>query len=220
MSAIRFPGESDAYRSARDALLAEEIALREQVAAVAARRAGLPPGGAAAREYGFEALDDAGGSVEVGLSDLFTGERDALFVYGLMYGPDASTPCPMCCSFLDALDGNAHHLGQRLDLVVVARSPVARTARLARERGWRNLRLLSSAGSSFPLDYHLESAAGEQLPMANVFVRGDDEVRHHWGTEMLHAGLEGQPRHLDLMWPLWNVLDTIPAGRGEDWYPV
>ena len=36
---------------------------------------------------------------------------------------------------------------------------------------------------------------------------------------MLFAGLEGQPRHVDLLWPLWNVLDLTPEGRGTDWYP-
>ncbi len=227
MSAIRFPGESSEYRAARDALLAEEIALRAQVAEIAARRAELPPGGAVKKDYRFVAPAEGGGTSQVALADLFTGDRDALFVYGLMYGPDKD-PCPMCCSFLDALDGNARHLAERLDLVVVSRSPVERTGELGRARGWRNLRLLSSAGSDFPADYHLEGTDGAQLPMANVFVRDGGatrhrirhQIRHHWGSEMLYADLEGQPRHMDQMWPLWNVLDTVPAGRGTDWYPV
>ena len=25
-------------------------------------------------------------------------------------------------------------------------------------------------------------------------------------------------RHLDMIWPLWNVLDMTPTGRGQ-WYP-
>jgi predicted dithiol-disulfide oxidoreductase (DUF899 family) len=24
---------------------------------------------------------------------------------------------------------------------------------------------------------------------------------------------------VDLIWPLWNVLDFTPEGRGSDWYP-
>jgi predicted dithiol-disulfide oxidoreductase (DUF899 family) len=28
----------------------------------------------------------------------------------------------------------------------------------------------------------------------------------------------GNMRHLDMIWPLWNVLDMTPAGRGQ-WYP-
>jgi predicted dithiol-disulfide oxidoreductase (DUF899 family) len=26
-------------------------------------------------------------------------------------------------------------------------------------------------------------------------------------------------RHVDMMWPLWNVLDATPEGRGTDWFP-
>ncbi len=31
--------------------------------------------------------------------------------------------------------------------------------------------------------------------------------------------LEGDPRHVDLLWPLWNLFDLTPEGRGTDWYP-
>jgi predicted dithiol-disulfide oxidoreductase (DUF899 family) len=24
---------------------------------------------------------------------------------------------------------------------------------------------------------------------------------------------------VDMIWPLWNLLDVTPAGRGKDWYP-
>ena len=27
------------------------------------------------------------------------------------------------------------------------------------------------------------------------------------------------PRHVDLMWPLWAVLDRTQEGRGTDWWP-
>jgi predicted dithiol-disulfide oxidoreductase (DUF899 family) len=27
------------------------------------------------------------------------------------------------------------------------------------------------------------------------------------------------PRHVDTIWPLWNVLDCTPEGRGADWRP-
>nr|NIU78056.1 DUF899 domain-containing protein [Gammaproteobacteria bacterium] len=89
----------------------------------------------------------------------------------------------------------------------------------ARERGWDRLRMLSSQDNSFGADYFTENEKGDQMPMANVFVRRDGTVRHFWGSEMLYADVDGQPRHMDLMWPLWNVLDTTPEGRGSDWYP-
>jgi predicted dithiol-disulfide oxidoreductase (DUF899 family) len=29
---------------------------------------------------------------------------------------------------------------------------------------------------------------------------------------------EGEdPRHVDTIWPIWNVLDMTPTGRGMDW---
>ena len=26
-------------------------------------------------------------------------------------------------------------------------------------------------------------------------------------------------RHVDPIWPLWNLLDFTPEGRGKNWYP-
>ena len=51
---MRFPGESEEYRAARDALLASEIELRRAITAVAAQRAALPLGGEAPHDYEFE----------------------------------------------------------------------------------------------------------------------------------------------------------------------
>ena len=78
---------------------------------------------------------------------------------------------------------------------------------------------MSSAGNTYHADYLAEDTRGNQLPMANVFVRRDGMIHHYWGSELLFEGYEGgDPRHLDLMWPLWNVLDLAPEGRGEKWY--
>lgn len=27
------------------------------------------------------------------------------------------------------------------------------------------------------------------------------------------------PRHVDMIWPLWNLFDYMPEGRDEKWYP-
>jgi predicted dithiol-disulfide oxidoreductase (DUF899 family) len=85
---------------------------------------------------------------------------EALVVYSYMFSPAMEKPCPMCTCFLDGLEGNAHHIEQRASLVVVARSPIARIRELASARGWRRLRLLSSAGNTFNRDYHAESSDG------------------------------------------------------------
>src|SRR5687768_18511075 len=91
-SKSRWAGESADYRSARTALLAEEIALRRQIQRVAEQRRALPPG-PAPQDYRF--LDEQG--EEIGLADLF-GRHDTLFTYLWMYGPERERPCPMCRS--------------------------------------------------------------------------------------------------------------------------
>jgi predicted dithiol-disulfide oxidoreductase (DUF899 family) len=49
----RFPNESNQYRQARDALLAEEIELRRHIERVAEQRRALPPGGEVTKDYRF-----------------------------------------------------------------------------------------------------------------------------------------------------------------------
>ncbi|MBI3402398.1 MAG: DUF899 family protein [Acidobacteria bacterium] len=224
-SAVRFPGESPKYRAAREKLLKSEIALRRQIEAVAAERRKLPLGGAVKEDYVFEELttdpDHTTARRHVRLSQLFAPGKDTLVVYSYMFGPQMAAPCPMCTSMLDGLDGQAPHLRQRVNLAVVARSPIDRIREFARERGWSRLRLLSSAGNSYNRDYHGENKDGGQLPMLNVFTRKNGRIYHTYGSELLFApsdrGQDG--RHVDAIWPLWNVLDFTPEGRGTTWYP-
>ena len=137
-SPIRIPNESVEYRAARKALLAQEFELRRQIERVAAMRRALPPGGPVTGDYRFETED--------GPSDLagLFGDKQTLVVYNYMFGPERKRPCPMCTNLLDAWDGNADDITQRVSLVVVARSPLERLAAVKRERGWKNLRLASA----------------------------------------------------------------------------
>ena len=73
---VRFPGESDDYRQAREELLEAEIDLRRRTEAVAAKRRALPPGGAVPEDYRFEEVADGGGGVR--FSELFEAGRDTL----------------------------------------------------------------------------------------------------------------------------------------------
>jgi predicted dithiol-disulfide oxidoreductase (DUF899 family) len=230
---IRFPGESGDYRAARDRLLEAEIELRRALERVAAQRRELPPGGAVPEDYVFEEVTGDGG--EVRLSELFAPGKDTLVVYNFMFPrwsgdtrpgpatgetarlPLAETPCASCTSILDALDGAAPHLGQRVNLAVIAKSAPERIRAFARERGWRNLRLLSSRNNDFKRDYRAETPEGEQQPILNVFVRDGDTIRHAWATELMFAPRDPgeEPRHVDLIWPMWQVLDMTPQGRGS-----
>jgi predicted dithiol-disulfide oxidoreductase (DUF899 family) len=219
---IRFPCESEEYRAAREELLAAELDLRRRTEEVAALRRKLPLGGAVREDYEFDEVDlESRAPRTVRLSQLFAPAYDTLIVYSYMFGPDMEAPCPMCTSILDALDGSAPHVRQRAGFAVVAKSPVERLREFANSRGWRHLRLLSSANNTFNRDYHAETEEGDQNPLLHAFVRREGKVYHSYTTETLWAPTEdGQdPRHVDSVWPLWNLLDLTPEGRGDDWYP-
>jgi predicted dithiol-disulfide oxidoreductase (DUF899 family) len=221
------PGESDEYRRARDELLKAEIELRRQEEAVAAQRRKLPLGGAVPEDYVFEEWDAAAGSPRaVRMSELFSEGKDTLFLYSFMFIPgQAQRPleqaCPSCSSIIDAMDGAARHITQRVNFAVSAKAPMAQFRAHAQARGWRHARLLSSAGNTYNRDYWAEDPEGAQLPIANVFVRRGGQVHHFWSSELFHAPTDPgmDPRHVDFMWPLWAVLDRTPEGRATDWSP-
>ncbi len=234
---ITFPGESPKYRAARDRLLAQEIELRRATEAVAAGRRELPAGGAVPEDYVFHGTGPDGGPADVRLSELFAPGKDSLVIYSMMFPRDpgdqrpgpaggqtarlplAEGPCPSCTALLDQLEGAAGHVTQRVNLVAVAQSPLPRILTFASERGWRRLRLLSSAGTTYNRDYHAETAEGSQMPMLNVFHRDGATIRHFWGSELLYAPAEpGQEyRHVGTIEPLWNLFDFTREGRGTDW---
>lgn len=230
---LHFPNESDSYRQARNALLEEEMELRRRMERVAAQRRALPKGGEIPEDYVFEGKGAKGRARRLKLSELFEPGKDTLAIYSFMFGPERAEPCPGCTHFLDGLDGAALHIGQRANLVVVAKSPLKRLQAFAKQRGWKNLRLLSTAGNNYDRDYFGDSTAltegvrhqqefksGEEwdMPIMNVFRREPDgTIRHFWGTELLYVPAEpGQEyRHHDLIDPLWTFLDFTPDGRGD-----
>ena len=205
---------------------------------MAARRRTLPPGGSVPEDYRFESAVGDGG--EVSFSELFEPDKDTLVIYSFMFprwsgdtrpGPASGetarlpleeTPCASCTSILDSLDAAAPHLTQRINLAVVAKSDPQRIRTFAGERGWRHLRLLSSRNNAYNRDYQAETPEGEQRPILNVFVRDGGEIRHAWASELMFAPREEgmEPRHVDLIWPIWSVLDMTPQGReGEEPFP-
>ena len=210
---MRFPNESEDYRQARDALLAEEIELRRHIERVAKQRRALPPGGVVPKDYRF-----VGERGPVSFLDLF-GSKQTLAIYSYMYGPKREQPCPMCTSLMAAWDGEALDVEQRIALVMVARSPIDRLLKMKKERGWRNLRLFSDAGGDFTRDY--VSADDADMPAFNVFTRRDGGIRHFWSGEMGGSTADpGQdPRGAPDLVSLWTILDSTPDGRGADWYP-
>ena len=218
-----FPGESAEYRAARERLLEQERELRRHIEEVAAARRTLPPGGPIPEDYVFDGEGKDGTPTKVRFSELFAPGKDTLVIYDMMYprSPDEDLPCPSCTQFLDSFDGAIKHATQRINFAIVAKAALPRLLEHAQNRGWRHLRMLSSAENSYDRDY-LANSGGQQLPMLNVFRRDGDEIRHFWGSELLYAEPEpGQdPRHADTIDALWNLFDFTPEGRGTDWYPA
>jgi predicted dithiol-disulfide oxidoreductase (DUF899 family) len=232
-----FPGESAEYRAARDRLLEQEIELRRATEAVAAARRELPPGGVVPEDYVFQGQGEDGILTDVRLSELFAPGRDSLVIYSFMFprdpgddrpGPAAGEtallplpegPCPSCVALLDQLDGAAEHVAPLVNFAVVARAPLTRVLSFGEERGWRRLRLLSSAGNTYNRDYLAETVDGAQRPLLNVFHRDGTTIRHFWGSELFYAPTETaqDPRHVGTLEPVWNILDLTPEGRPTEW---
>jgi predicted dithiol-disulfide oxidoreductase (DUF899 family) len=211
-----FPGESEAYRAARQALLAEEIEFRRHMTRLVAQRRALPDGPLIEKDYRFK---DANGG-DLGLLDLF-GDKDTLVTYFWMFGPQRERPCPMCTNWLGAVNGNAADIKQRVALKILGRSPVARQLAFAQERGWRDLDFVQTVGDDYADDLGLLAADGGEYPALTVFRRDGDQVRLFWASEMSGEMADpGQdPRDAPDIASLWSILDLTPAGRGTDWYP-
>jgi predicted dithiol-disulfide oxidoreductase (DUF899 family) len=208
-----FPNENEQYRTARNALLVEEIELRRHIERVAEQRRALPAGGAVSKDYQF-----VGEKGPVTFSKLF-GDKQTLVVYSYMYGPKRQQPCPMCTSLLSSWDGVAADVEQRMALAVVARSPIDRLAAFKKERGWRALKIYSDQSGDYTRDY--VSADEADIPAFNVFTRRDGAIRHFWSGEMgAETADPGQdPRGAPDLMPIWTIFDNTPDGRGTDWYP-
>jgi predicted dithiol-disulfide oxidoreductase (DUF899 family) len=211
-----FPGASDAYEQARQALLAEEIEFRRHMTRLVEQRRALPPGPVIGETYRFK---DEQGS-EVGLIDLF-GDKDTLVTYFWMYGPQRERPCPMCTNWLGSVNGNAADIKQRVALKILGRSSVERQYAFAQERGWRDLDFVQTVGDAYARDLGLLQPDGSEYPALVVFRRDGEQARLFWASEMTRAMADpGQdPRDAPDIASLWSILDLTPEGRGTDWYP-
>ena len=194
----------------RDELREAELELMHQKERVAEMRRSLP----------LEPVDDyvfRDESGDVRLSDLFSAPGRTLILYHYMYGKLQTAPCPMCTMWIDGYNGIAHHVRERADIVILAAAPIDDLLRVAKERGWDNLRLVSAGDSSFKRDLGSENEEGEQIERVSVFKKVDGEIRHFYsvGAEL---GPGQRERGIDELTPVWNLFDLTPEGRG-DWYP-
>jgi predicted dithiol-disulfide oxidoreductase (DUF899 family) len=87
----------------------------------------------------------------------------------------------------------------------------------ARQRGWDNLRLLSTGANTFKYDLRSEDREGNQDSTVSVFTRDSDGTLRHSYTAHPSMSEEIKERGLDLLCPVYNILDLTRQGRG-DWY--
>jgi len=208
MAETRYPNESAEYRSAREALLAEEKTLVEKVKAVAALRRKLPLGGRLKEDYVFTwATADRLGQ-RVKLSELFS-DKDTLLLYSFMYGPGWDNPCPSCTSLVDGFDRTAYQVSQDAAFAAIAKAPANMINAWAKKRGWSQIPLVSGSEASYQRDYKCQGESDDmQYPVMHVFRKQDGGIFHFWGTEL--GG-----NHIDTVWPYWNLMDFTPAGRPD-----
>lgn len=207
---------SESYRTRREDLRQAEIALIRQRETVAEMRRGLQTDTPVPEDYVFQEV--AGdGTRAVRLSELFEPGQKALIVAHYMWAPDNDAPCPMCTMWTDGYAAVLPHIARSAPMVVVAKQDAAVVRRFADGRGWSGLRTLSSGGTSFNRDFGMEDADGNQFPGVSVFLKGDDGVPRHAYTVSAIMG-DDLYRGMDLLSPVWNMLDLLPQGR-ENWMP-
>lgn len=182
----------------------------------------LPPGGELEEDYEFEEIELCDDSTRpIRFSELF-GDKSDLLVYSYMYGPEWQNPCPACTSFIDGVDAVSRHVRQQAELVVIGKASPAQLYDIAKERGWTDLRLLSCGKNDYARDYNAQTGdSSESLkPIMNAFQKKGGEIRHFWASELLWTPMEGaHPRHMDIAWPLWGLLDMTRSGRHPDMGP-
>jgi predicted dithiol-disulfide oxidoreductase (DUF899 family) len=188
---------------------------------VASLRRQLPEG-TIVEDYEFlegpRDLDDGDEPVtSVRLSELFTSPTRALVVQHVMYGKAQTSPCPMCTMWVDGLNAAAPHIAQNADYVIAAAADPPALRAHARKRGWTNIRLLSCGDNTFQYDFRAEDEQGNQDSTLSVFMLDPDGTPRHFYSAHPQMADDIGERGIDLLTPVYNLLDLTPHGRG-DWY--
>ena len=161
------------------------------------------------------------------LAGLFE-KRSQLIVYHFMLGPGWKEGCPSCSLIADHFDGFAVHLANRdVTLAAISRAPLPEIDAFKKRMGWR-FKWASSFGSDFnhdyrvsftkddisngkvPYNYSERDFPSEEAPGASVFAKDSaGDVYHTYST---------YGRGLDILMGVYNFLDLVPKGRGEEGY--
>jgi len=172
------------------------------------------------KDYVFQS-----GTGPVKLIDLFDKDKNELYLYHLMFEPEKDEPCPGCSLICDNLHGSLDNMLTRCSVVAVGKAPIAKLLALVKIKEWDGLRVVSSYGNTFNVDYAVEQTAEEkasnkpiaahqfglgtphisnQLPAVSVFVKHQGKVYRSYTSYM---------RGLDTQFGITEKLDLLPFGR-------
>ncbi len=185
----------------------EKAAMRESDALAAERR--RQPMTRVEKSYELE-----GPEGKVGLLDLFEGRRQ-LFVYNFMFGPNQDVGCDGCSMVVDQLTDIRHLHARDTSFALASRAPLAKLLAYRERMGWDEIPWYSWGGGEFGVDLGLSPAEpqpgqyqdGEMFGL-NAFLRDGDEIYRTYFTSR---------RGLEVIGPVWSLLDRSALGRQERW---
>ncbi|MFO7544634.1 MAG: DUF899 domain-containing protein [Trueperaceae bacterium] len=189
----------DAWREARDELLAEEKAHMRRGDALAAKRRRLPMA-PVEKGYVFRGRDG-----DATLLDLFQG-RNQLIVYHFMFHPDWEEGCDGCSWFTDGVADTRHLAARDVSFALVSRAPIAKLEAYRRRMGW-NLPWYSSHDTTFNHDFGATVGDSEHHALS-VFLRDGEHVYLTYQTS---------DRGVENLGTTFSLLDLVPYGRQEQW---
>ena len=188
----------EAWRAAREELLAREKEATRARDALAAERRRLPMA-EVEKAYAFE-----GPGGEASLLDLFEGRRQ-LLVYRFFFDPGMArfpeAGCGGCSMFADQISHRAHLHARDTSLVLVSAAPVADIERYRERMGW-DIPWYSTT-DDFSEDFDVPETFG-----LNVLLRDGDQVFRTYFTT---------GRGVEALGSVWTFLDLTPLGRQEEW---
>ena len=188
-------------------IIAKEKALTKESDALAAERRRQPMM-RIEKEYEFDGPDG-----KATLLDLFEGRRQ-LFVYNFMFGPNQEVGCDGCSMVVDQLTHLAHLHARDTSLALVSRAPQEKLERYRERMGWE-VPWYSWGGGDYGVELGLsppeprpgEYQDGEMFGL-NAFLRESDDIYRTYFTSR---------RGLEVIGPVWSVLDRSALGRQETW---
>jgi predicted dithiol-disulfide oxidoreductase (DUF899 family) len=196
------------WEKANERILTTEKAMTRRSDALAAERRRQPMMRVEKR-YQFEGPDGTRT-----LLDLFDGRRQ-LFVYNFMFGPNQELGCDGCSMVVDQLTHINHLHARDTSFALASRAPIDRLLGYRKRMGWDELPWYSWGGGDYGVDLGLSPAKpqpeayqdGEMFGL-NAFLRDGDEVYRTYFTSW---------RGLEVIGPVWSLLDRSALGRQETW---